>query len=60
MEHADAFMIIIYILQVIEALQNKMGGVVEQAGPGMMVGMFEEHFIGYAIVQVFSGMDLIA
>src|ERR1700738_4291312 len=35
MEHADAFMIMVYISEVVEALQDKMGGIVEEAGPWM-------------------------
>src|ERR1700722_346627 len=60
MEHPDAFVINVDVLQVVEALQHKVGGVIEQAGSGMVTGVLQERLVGNAVVQVLSGVDLIA
>jgi len=60
MEHADAFVVDIDIFQVVETLQDEMGGVVQEAGPGMVIGVLQEGLIGDTVVQVFSRVDLIA
>ena len=60
MEHADAFVIDVDIFEVVEALQDEVRRVIEQAGAGMVIRMMKEGLVGDAVVQVFSGMDLIA
>src|SRR6266478_122562 len=57
-KHLDALVVEIDVLQVIELLQNKMTGIEQDVAAGMISSALEKHFEGYAIVQVFAGMNL--
>src|SRR5450755_1374614 len=59
MEHPDSFVIIINIGEVVELLQNKMRGIIEQAGARMVSYFFQESFIRNSIMQVFPRMNFI-
>src|SRR6266446_2923589 len=57
-KHLDALVVEIEVLQVIELLENKVTGIEEDVAAGMIACALEKHFKGYAIVQVFAGMNL--
>jgi hypothetical protein len=60
MEHFDPLMVMVDVSQIIEALQHKMTGIVEQTSPRVLIHFFQEHFITDAVVEVFPWMDLVA
>src|SRR5690606_2982712 len=60
MEHADAVLVDVDIVEIVEALQNVVRWVVEHAGAGMVAGALQEHLIGDAVMQVLTRMDLVA
>ena len=59
MEHPDPLMIIIDVLQVIEALQYKMRRIIQQTCSCMIIYMFQKRFVGYPVMQIFAGMYFI-
>ena len=59
MEHFDALVVMVDITEVIKALEYEMAWIIQQASPFVVVGFFQEHFIGNTIMQVFSGMDFV-
>ena len=57
MEGADTFVVDVDKGEVVELLQDKVAGVVEDVGPLVVGDGGQEALEGYAVVQIFSGMD---
>ena len=60
MEHLDALVIDVDVVQIVELLQHEVAGIIEQIGAGMVFHPLEEHLVGDAIMQVFTRMDFVA
>ncbi len=60
MEHLDPVLVDVDVVEIVEALQHIVRGIVEHVGAGMVAGALQEHLVGDAVVQVFAGMDLVA
>src|SRR6185369_14360663 len=60
MKHLDALMIDVDVVEVIERLQHEMRRVVEDVAARMIADPLQEHLEGDAIMQVLTGMDLVA
>ena len=56
----DALVVVVDVLEVIELLQNKVAGVVEQTGALVAVHAVQKHLVAHAVVQVFTGVNLVA
>jgi hypothetical protein len=57
MEHLDAGVIKIYELEIVELLQQKMAGVVEQVAARVLPNAIQKHFERRSIVQVLARMN---
>ena len=58
MKRANAVMVDIDELQVVELLQDKMTGVVKNIGPRVLIDCIQESLEGRTVVQVFARMQL--
>ena len=59
-EHPDPLVVEVDVLQVVQLLQDEVAGVVEQAGPGVVIHPVPEHLHRRPVEQVLAGMHLVA
>src|SRR5690606_1046238 len=59
-ERFDTFVVMVDISQVIQALQHEMRRVIQQAGPGVVIHLFQETLVAYPVMQVLARMDFVA
>src|SRR5262245_117672 len=57
-KHADAVVIEVDVLEIVELLQYEVTGIVQEVAPFVSVDAFEEHLEGHPVVQILTGMDL--
>src|SRR6266550_3663918 len=57
-KHADAVVIEVDVLEIVELLQHKVTGIVEQVAALVTAEALEEHLERHAVVQILAGMDL--
>src|SRR5213083_2050084 len=57
-KHADAVMIKIDVLEIVELLQHEVTGIVQQVAAFVTADALEEHLERHAVVQILAGMDL--
>src|SRR5437016_290856 len=57
-KHADAVVIEIDVLEVVELLQHEVTGIVQQVAALVTAKALEEHLERHAVVQILAGMDL--
>ena len=54
-EHPDALVIDVDVVEIIELLQDEVARIVEQVGARVVLHPIEEHLVGDAVVQVLAG-----
>ncbi|ENN87473.1 hypothetical protein RHSP_28535 [Rhizobium freirei PRF 81] len=59
-EHLDAVLVDVDVVEIIEALQDIVRGVVEHVGARVVLHALQEHLEGDAVMQVFARMDFVA
>src|SRR5690606_25677432 len=59
-KHADALVVNVDVLEIVEALQHVVRRVEQHAGPRVPARALVEHLVRHAVVQVFAGVNLVA
>jgi len=59
-EHANPLVIEIDVLEIVELLQHEMAGVVEEIATLVTTDAIEEHLERHPVMQILTGMDLVA
>src|SRR5437773_10789186 len=57
-KHADAVVIEVDVLEIVELLQHEGTGIVQQVAALVTAHALEEHLERHAVVQILAGMDL--
>src|SRR5213593_3486955 len=57
-KHADAVVIEVDVLEIVELLQHEVTGIVQQVAALVTAQALEEHLERHAVVQILAGMDL--
>src|SRR5213593_3617871 len=57
-KHADAVVIEVDVLEIVELLQHEVTGIIQQVAALVTAQALEEHLERHAVVQILAGMDL--
>src|SRR5258708_24606725 len=57
-KHADAIVIEVDVLEIVELLQQEVTGIVQQVAARVSADALEEHLERHPVVQILAGMDL--
>ena len=60
MEHLDALVIDVDVLNIVQCLQHVVAGVIQHVAARMIVNPLKKHFECDAVVQIFAGVNFVA